>query len=201
MVLSAFLLTAQFTNAQSSAMKDPVTFKLKNGLTIIVAENNDVANVFAGFTSDTNLSTTVNKPGAQELLVAMMNSSLLRLDSGLTYTDKGGNINTNPGHFDKALELLSSALKQQLFNQKDLVAAKKELLVSLEANNRYLPDSVSKTSVHDLSMQDITMLFDALMVPSKSFLTIVGNIKVSEAKLLAKKSLGNWKGSGMEIAK
>jgi len=202
MLLSAILLTVQFTKAQSSAMKDPVTFKLKNGMTVIVAENSEATKVFAGFTSDSRLSASVNKPGVQELLLAMMNSNLLRLDSTLTYTEKGGNINTDAGHFDKALELLSSALKHPLFSQKDLDNARNELIGSLEANNRYFPDGISKTSLGALNMQDVNVLYDAIMVPSKSFLTIVGNIRVSEAKLLAKKSLGNWKGSSsLEIAK
>ncbi|WP_448635127.1 hypothetical protein [Pedobacter panaciterrae] len=35
------VLSVQLASAQSISMKDPVSFKLKNGLTIIVAENGE----------------------------------------------------------------------------------------------------------------------------------------------------------------
>lgn len=47
LIVIALIASAQFSFAQSSAMKNPVSYTLKNGTTVIIAQNEATTKVFA----------------------------------------------------------------------------------------------------------------------------------------------------------
>ncbi|HWW40926.1 hypothetical protein [Pedobacter sp.] len=120
------LFAAQFAHAQTGSMKDPVSFKLKNGLTIIVAQNTGISKVYANFKSEDDAVKEAEQEGLQNLVTGLFNSS---------EKETNGKINE---------------AKAYNSNQIDL---------------------------------------------SKAYLTIAGNISPSEAKAIAQKAFGDWKGN------
>jgi len=174
------VLSVQLASAQSISMKDPVSFKLKNGLTIIVAENGESKKIFAGFTADER-ATESSKPGVQEVFNVMMN-----------FSDKGGNIAANTSDFAATLMIFSKSIQEPALNQTFFETALAKVITSVNAKDRYYPETITEASLQAITLNDIEAFYSKNIIPSNAYLTIVGNISVSEAKALAKKSFGEW---------
>ena len=201
LILIAVIFAAQSSNAQSGAMKEPVSFKLKNGLTVIVAENTSATNVFSSFSPEANLSAEV-KIGAREVLTAMLNNSAAKLANQVSFTEKGGNIKAVGSDFDMALSALSSTVQQPVLSQDVFELCKTELIKSVNAKDRYYSTEMNEEALSALTLNDIRSLHHDLMVPGSTYLTIAGSISVVEAKILAKKAFGSWRGAeAVEISK
>ncbi len=62
MALSIFCFAGTPAKAQSAGqLKDPVNFKLKNGLKLVVADNHRTTKVYSGFSFDTNSEVNIQK--------------------------------------------------------------------------------------------------------------------------------------------
>ena len=202
LILTLSLAGMQSLKAQTGPLKDPVSFKLKNGLTVIVAENHNASKVFSNFNTEAKTSESSYKAGAQEILTAMLNGTAQELARQVSFTDKGGNINAFTSDFDMALQALSNSVMQPQLNEESFLKYKNELLQSIRAKDRYYAEEINEMAVENLSLNDIQVLYHHAILPSIAYLTIAGNISVAEAKLLAKKSFGNWKNiEATEISK
>ncbi|WP_448635126.1 insulinase family protein [Pedobacter panaciterrae] len=62
----------------------------------------------------------------------------------------------------------------------------------MNAKDRYYPETITEASLQAITLNDIKAFYSKNIIPSNAYLTIVGNISVSEAKALAKKSFGEW---------
>lgn len=185
-VLVFSLLSIQTASAQSSSMKEPVSFKLKNGLTIIVAPNEHSNKIYAGFSAD-NEPYEQTKAGARDVFNAMMN-----------FSDKGGNIAANTAEFASALHSFSKTVKEPELNQDAFEKALAKVIASVNSRDHYYPETVTETSLNALTLADIKAYYNRNIRPSNTYLTIAGDISVSEAKFLAKKAFGEWSGSTLE---
>ncbi len=202
LILIAVLFAAQSTNAQSGVMKDPVSFKLKNGLTVIVAENSSATKVFSSFNPEAQPAPEIDKAGAREILAAILNATAGQLANQVSFTEKGGNINAIGSDFDMALTALSSTVQQPMINQDALEQHKADLIKSINAKDRFYAPELTVEAVAALNLNDIKSLYHDLMVPANTYLTIAGNITVAEVKVLAKKTFGEWTGAEeVEISK
>ncbi|TKC05067.1 peptidase M16 family protein [Pedobacter frigoris] len=193
LTLTLTILYSQFVNAQSGHMKDPVSFKLKNGLTVVVAENNEAAKVFSSFTYEADLIDQINKTGAKEILTAMLNSTAASQANQVSFTEKGGNINAVTSDFEMALQALSVSVQEPMMEQELFDKYKTELIHSVKARDRFYPETFTEETLAGLTLNDVKTLYDAMSIPSKSYLTIAGNITTGQAKILAKKAFGSWK--------
>ncbi|NRF40390.1 insulinase family protein [Pedobacter foliorum] len=179
-ILIISVLSIQFASAQSTSMQDPVSFKLKNGLTIIVAENQDSKKIYAGFTADEE-SAESSKAGVQDVFNAMMN-----------FSDKGGNIAANTSDFAATLMTFSKSIQEPVLNQASFETALAKVITSVNARDRYYPETITETSVKTITLNDIKAFYSKNIIPSNTYLTIAGNISASDAKALAKKFFGEW---------
>ncbi|ETZ23873.1 pitrilysin family protein [Pedobacter sp. V48] len=173
-------LSIQTASAQSSPMKEPISFKLKNGLTVIVAQNENSNKIYAGFTADEEPYESI-KPGARDVFNSMMN-----------FSDKGGNINANTLDFNNALTLFSKTVKEPVLNQDAFETAIAKVIASVNDKDQYYPETVTETSLKALTLADIKAYYSRNIKPSNTYLTIAGDITVAEAKSLTKKSFGDW---------
>lgn len=187
LTIAITVLTVQIANAQSSSMKEPVSFKLKNGLTVIVAENKNVTKVHSSLTND-----LVNdkQAGVQHILTAMLNHGTG--NSGINYNENGGHMMASKTDFGDALTVLSASIQDPTFNQTTFEEAKSNVIASVKAKNRYYPVHVSESSLAKLTLNDVKAYYTNNITPAKTYLTIAGNISISEAKNLAEKSFANW---------
>lgn len=191
------VLATHIAAAQSGRMKDPVSFTLKNGMTLVVAENDGASKVFSGFTSEAQLGSMISKSGAQEVLNIMLSNNAAKLDSCISFNEKGGNVKADPAVFEKALQSLRLAIDKPVLTAEELSSAKATLIKSVMARDRYYDESINETSINQLTLEDVKILYGSLMVPSSCVLTVVGNIKVNQARSLAKKTFGSWTASAV----
>lgn len=186
------VLSIQLASAQSISMKDPVSFKLKNGLTIIVAENEESKKIFAGFTADEEPAES-SKAGVQDVFNVMMD-----------FSDKGGNMAANTSDFAAALMIFSKSIQEPALNQTSFETALEKVIASVNARDRYYPETITEASLRAITLNDIKAFYSKNIVPSNTYLTIAGNISASDAKALARKFFGEWNNrsaSGLLAAK
>lgn len=106
LIVNAFLLVTSFGHAQTSAMKDPVSYKLKNGMTVIVAENEATTKVFANLSFEPSGGYAIEKATVQEVVNTLLNQQLTALNKGLSYSEKGVNLSTISANFESAMQSL-----------------------------------------------------------------------------------------------
>lgn len=190
-VIALLLVSAQFTKAQSTAMKDPVSFKLKNGLTVVLAENSGTQKVYATLSSEAEQIGNA-KAGTQEVLSTMLNNN--SGPSGLSFDDKGTHIAANSADFNGILTTVSSKIQAPVLTQSAFEDAIQTLNTSLQKKDRYYAPDVTAAALQTLTLNDIKTFYSVVAHPAASYLTIAGNINVEEMKTLVKKSFGEWNG-------
>jgi predicted Zn-dependent peptidase len=181
-IIAVLTLGTQIVNAQSSGMKNPVSFKLKNGLTVIIAENQDAKKVYANLTSETEQ--TDHKAGVPEVLNAMLNAD--DQNSELIFNDKGANISTTAISFSNTLNRLSTKIKDPVFSPEAFEKAITTVSTALNAKG------LNETSLQALTLNDIKTYYGMKANPAISHLTIAGNITPAAVKALVKKYFGEW---------
>lgn len=168
--------------AQYSAMKDPVSYTLKNGMTLIVAENQATPAVYANLSFEAANKYQEEKAAVQEVTATLLNQQLRALDAGLSYTDKGINLAANSANFESALRTMYTYVNAPEFTQAALENAKAEVMAHLSAQDKYFPEAVNVSSLQKLSLADINAYYAELNDPAQICLTIVGNINPAAAK-------------------
>lgn len=155
-----------FNNIQAQGiMKDPVSFKLKNGVEVIVAENSGMGKVLAAVKVEgTQLGTNeVLTNGLENMLnegtkVAFA-TNVKDFGPKVSLVADEVHVSADTEDFDKAFMVMANALKSPVMNEGNIV-------------------------------------------PSKTYITIAGDITVAQAKALAKKAFGEWKENRVtELAK
>lgn len=189
----ALLTGISFGHAQSSAMKDPVSFTLKNGMTIIIAENEATPKVFANLSFEAADRYQADKAAVQEVLTTLMDQQLTAMDAGLSYSDKGVNLATHRDNFENALQTLYTYISAPSFDQDALLKAKATVLAHLTAQDKYFPETVNKNSLARLTLEDVSAYYNEINKPAQTVLTVAGNITPAIAKSYTKKAMNRPK--------
>ncbi|WP_443939746.1 hypothetical protein [Pedobacter sp. MW01-1-1] len=184
------LCTLLFLNTKAqTTFKEPVNFKLKNGMTVLVSENDKSANTFASFTlNETDF--TSKKDGIIELTNGVINESV---DANIQarFNDNSGKLSTSATNFEQDLAKFSQLIQDAKINQQTFDAAKSKLLASLKSHSYDYDQTVNEKSIQALTLNDVQEFY-AQITPEKAFLTVVGNISANAVKNSTKKTFGNW---------
>lgn len=186
---SLLILTSLSSNAQKG-LKEPITFKLKNGMNIIISENGNSPKAYASFTLDSQYFQN-NKDGIVVLLNAVLNESMLN-NNNISFKDNSGKLSTSKADFDNSLLTMATFLENPTLNQKVFNQAKSKLLLSIKLQDYDYDQSVNENSINSLSLTDVKEFYSQI-IPEKTYLTIAGNVEISASKASAKKAFGNWK--------
>lgn len=167
-------------------MKDPVSFKLKNGIEVVVAENIGMGKVFAsvkieGETLDTNAAVTevltnILAEGASAKSKVVFANSLKEIAPKVSVTADEANVAAAAEDFENAFLVMSSALQESAIDQ-------------------VMVDKVNKSTKQAVSLAEVKTFYNQQITPSRTYITIAGNISLAQAKALAKKAFGDWKGN------
>lgn len=185
-VLFIALLSFNVAFAQN-AMKAPVRFKLKNGITVIVAQNNGLGKIYSRLTIE-NQSNETQKVVAQVLenylnnKANKFNSSMAEAgtpSSKVTFSYNEANTATNITNFEPALNYVSS-----IFLSPETAKQAFDEMKSLYTGNKADLDSVTVKDVQDF--------YNKNFKASDTFITIAGDITPSNAKEIASKAFGSW---------
>ncbi|WP_443943919.1 insulinase family protein [Pedobacter sp. AW1-32] len=188
-ILLSSLTLLSLYNANAQSMKEPVAFKLKNGMNVIVSENSQSAKAYSSFTIDRSAFDT-KKDGVLELFIAVLNESVDEKNS-IQFTARSGRLNTTNSNLDADLTEMSKSIKAPKIDESVFEAAKTSLLAKVKANKSDYDQSVNTQSVSALSLSDVTDFYNQI-TPENTYLTIAGNVELATAKDAAKKAFGNW---------
>ena len=198
-LITLLLLAAgsiSYAKAQLSTFHDPISFKLKNGMNIIIAENTGTSKVYSTFAADDTDAEQITP--TQTIINVMLNEIALNTHSGISFNDKGGNLNNSIAGFENALLELSSCIINADLNKDLFEKAKSAVLKSVHDRLKYYPSTMTENSVEAITLEEVKAHFHNKYQPAKASLTIAGNITPSEAKNVAKKAFGSWKGNQVE---
>lgn len=130
----------------------------------------------------------------------------------------GGSASALTRYFGKAFELMTDAIKNPVFNEESFEKLKKQFITSIKSNEKSasaiagdvstalafgketsLGEFTTVESIEGLTLQDVKDFYAKYITPSRGYLVFVGDITVGQAKNLAIKYLGDWKGPKLSL--
>ncbi len=130
------------------SFKDPVTFTLPNGMTVLVVENHKIPKVRASFSIDAGPITEGQKAGVMDLLGGMLgegttNMSKEKFDESVdiigadvNLSSSGGSASALTRYFEKAFLLLADGLKNPSFPQASFEKLKSQAITGFKSNEK-----------------------------------------------------------------
>jgi predicted Zn-dependent peptidase len=188
----ALLITVQFSYGQSSAMKAPVSYKLKNGMTIILAENSATKKVFSLLSFEGTSQYSEDNAAVQELVHTILTQQLPELNEGLSLTEKGINLATTADQFENAMAAMYTYVSAPEFSEEALSKAKAVIIAHINVQDKYYPEQITVAAVKKLSVTDVKQYYTQIANPATAYLTVAGNFNPSIIKSYAKKGFNQF---------
>jgi zinc protease len=212
------------------SFKDPVTFTMPNGMTVMVVENHKLGKVRANLSIDAGPITEGKKAGTLDLMGGMLGEGTTNMNkeafdkavdiigADVSLFSSGGAASALTRHFEKAFMLMADGLKNPSFPQDAFDKLKAQTLTGLKANeksaaaissrvwnalaygkNTAQGEFTTEETVKGITLDDVKASYKKYITPSRSYLTIVGDITPAAAKALVAKAFTNWKGNKLEL--
>ena len=186
--LSTLSLLSVYT-VKAQTFKEPVDFKLKNGMNIIISENDRSPKAYSSFTLDAK-SFEGKKDGVVELLNAVLNESVAK-NANISFKDNSGKLATTNANLEQDLTKMAALIQNATLDQKTFDIAKAKLITSLKLQDYDYDQTVNEKSINALTLADVQSFYNQIS-PEKTYLTIAGDVQLSTAKASAKNAFGNW---------
>lgn len=213
-------------------LADAQSFTLDNGMKVFVVENHKLPKVTYSIQLDVYPAQLADKAGMQSMVGELITSGTKtrakeKFDEEVDFI--GASINAaNTGisgssltkYQDKMLELMSDALLNANFQQKDLDRLKKQALAGLEADKNDPETMLSNVSnvlnfganhpygtvkteatVNNITLADCNNYYKTYFRPNVAYMAIVGDITLAKAKEMANKYFGKWQRADVPKAK
>lgn len=156
--------------------------------------------------------------GTKTLPKAAFDEAVEKMGASVSLTANGGTVSALSRYFKTAFGLMGQALKEPAFTQESFDKLKTQTLTSLQNSAKSAPAIAARVTnaltygkthpngefqteqtVKALTLQDIKDAYSNYITPSRSYLTIVGDIKPADAKALATEVLGAWTGKTLTL--
>lgn len=130
------------------SFKDPVMYKLSNGITVLVVENHTLPQVSASYFIDMGPVTEGDKTGTLSLMGQMLNEGTTNMSkakfdeavdqigANVILSSGGGNVTALTRYFDQAFMLMADALLNPSFPEESFEKLKSQTLTGLKANEK-----------------------------------------------------------------
>jgi zinc protease len=140
------------------SIKDPVTFNLTNGMTILVVENHKLPKVRASFYIDYGPVYEGKKAGSLDLMGGMLGEGTTNLSkdkfdeavdmigADVNLSASGGSAGALTKYFDKAFNLMADALKNPAFPQESFDKLKSMTLTGLKTEEKSTPTIATRVN-------------------------------------------------------
>jgi predicted Zn-dependent peptidase len=199
--------------APTITFADPVTYKLPNGITVLVVENHKLPKVSATYSIDAGPITEGSKAGVLNIMGGMLNEGTTTktkaqfdeavdlLGANVNVGASGGSTSALTRYFGDAFLLMADAIRHPSFPQPSFEKLKSQAITSLKSSERNA-STIAGRVVNALSygtLADVKAAYSKYITPSRGYLTFVGDIKPEAAKALALKAFGDWKGSTLTL--
>ncbi|MGN6615660.1 MAG: insulinase family protein [Ilyomonas sp.] len=205
-----FILTALFLIQQSFAQTvdrtkppkagpapvikigDPVTYKLKNGITVLVVENHKFPKVNASYFIDAGPVTEGIKAGMLDIMGQMLNEgtkirskaefdeAVDRMGANVGLSSSGGNASSLTRYFDSAFALMTEALKEPALTEASFKKIQTQTITGLKTEEK---------SAKAIGSRVTNALLYGLNHPSGEFVTeeSVNNLSLNDIQQAYKK--------------
>lgn len=129
-------------------IKDPVIYKLTNGITVIVVENHKLPRVNASFSIDRGPFLEGSKAGVNELMGQMLSEGTTKtpkdkfdetidqMGANVNLSSAGGSTSALTRYFDKAFMMMAEALRNPAFPLESFEKIKSLKLTGLKSNEK-----------------------------------------------------------------
>lgn len=209
--------------APSINLGEPETFTLKNGLKVLVVENNKLPRVTVQLLTDTPPKFE-EKPGTSALLSSLMgtgtkniskdefNEEVDFLGANISYGSSSAFASSLSKFFPRVVELMADGLLNPVFTEEELEAERAKLIEGIKSNEKNTPAITSQVasalsygkdhpygqienveSVESITLADIQKMYDENLSPDKTYMVVVGDISAKQVKKLVKKQFKKWK--------
>ena len=127
------------------AIKDPVIYKMPNGITVLVVEDHRLPKVSASFMIDAGPRTEGSKAGVIALMGSMLNEgtktlpkaqfdeAVEKMGANVSLSSSGGSASALTRYFKSAFALMGQALKQPAFTEESFDKLKTQTLTDLKS--------------------------------------------------------------------
>lgn len=139
-------------------INDPATFKLPNGITVLVVENHKLPKISATYSIDAGPITEGKKAGVTDLMGQMLNEGTKKtpkakfdeavdlIGADVNLSASGGNVSALTRYFEKAFSLMAEGLQQPAFMQESFDKLKSQTLTGLKADEKNVKSIASRVT-------------------------------------------------------
>lgn len=212
------------------SFKDPVMYKLQNGIVVLVVEDHRLPKVSATYSIDAGPIKEGTKAGTLDIMGGMLSegtTSMKKADfdeavdemgADVSLDASGGSASALTRYFNKAFGLMADALLHPSFPQESFDKLKSQTLTDLKSNeksakaisanvvgaltyglNSPLGEFTTIETVNNITLDDVKKAYAKYITPSRGYLTFIGDITPADAKALAEKTFGSWKGAALTL--
>jgi predicted Zn-dependent peptidase len=155
-LLTTSLATAQIDRSKQPIpgpaptvnLSEPITFKLDNGLTVLVVENNKLPAVRVQLLIDNPIHASRQKAGVESLVSAMMgngttsiskdkfNEEVDYLGAYISFGSESGYASSLSEYFPRIMELMADAIKNPLFTEEEFQKERDKLLEGIKSQEK-----------------------------------------------------------------
>jgi zinc protease len=144
--------------APTITFKDPVTFVMPNGMTVMVVENHKIPKVNASFSIDAGPITEGSKAGCLDMMGGMLGEGTTNMPkdkfdeavdaigANVNLSSNGGSASALTRYFEKAFLLMADGLKNPSFPQESFEKLKTQTITGLKSSERSVPAIAGRVS-------------------------------------------------------
>ena len=156
--------------------------------------------------------------GTRTKTKAVFDEAVDQIGAEVSLSANGGSASALTRYFNEAFLLMTEALKEPAFEESSFDKLKVQTITGLKSSEKSVKDIAGRVtpallygvnhpsgefeteaSVSKLTLADVKAAYTKYVTPSRGFLIFVGDIKPEQAKELAVKALGNWKGATLTL--
>ncbi|WP_339646559.1 pitrilysin family protein [uncultured Salegentibacter sp.] len=201
----------------------PDEFTLDNGLKVLVVENHKLPRVSASLIIDNKphaeekpataaLVSSLLGTGTENMSKDDFNEEIDFLGANVNFGSESVYASSLSKFFPRVMELMAEGALKPKFTQEEFEAEKNKQIESLKSINKDVGSIASRVSAalayganhpygefatventEKVSLEDVKGFYNNYFKPANAYLVIVGDVKTSEVKKLAKKNFGDWK--------
>ena len=202
---------------------EPKEFTLKNGLKVLVVENHKLPRVSASLIIDNKphteekpataaLVSSLLGTGTKNMSKEEFNEEVDFLGASINYGSESAYAQSLSKFFPRVLELMADGALNPDFREEEFQTEKKKQIESLKSISKDAGSIASRTSAalaygkehpygefatientEQVTLQDVEQYYNTYFSPANAYLVVVGDVKPSNVKDLARKYFGDWK--------
>jgi len=132
-------------------IKDPLVYKMPNGITVLIVEDHRLPKVTANFVINTGPVTEGEKTGVMNIMGSMLNEgtktmpkaafdeAVDKIGATVTLTSDGGTASALTRYFKSAFNLMGLGLKEPAFTQESFDKLKTQAITGLKTQAKSAP--------------------------------------------------------------